>query len=237
MQAIGAYDWYAEFKNFCINHLGVSGMQFHYWEKMQDTIYSNVHASMTPYVPEPNKMEVTMIDIFSRLMMDRKLWLAGPVNDQMSTVVTAQLLFLEMQGPEEDITFHLDTPGGSVKSGLSIVDTMHYIKPDIITINTGMSASMGSVLLGSGTKGKRYSLPHSKVMLHQVSYGAQGNVQDVEISHREALKYNDILFEMLGSYCDKDAETVKADATRDLWLTGQEAVDYGIIDEVITKKD
>lgn len=237
MQAIGTYDWYADFKNFCTQHLGISGIQFHYWEKMQDTLYSNVQASMTPYVPEPNKMEVTMIDIFSRLMMDRKLWLAGPVNDQMSTVVTAQLLFLEMQGPEEEITIHLDTPGGSVKSGLSIVDTMNYIKPDIVTINTGMAASMGSVLLGSGTKGKRFCLPHAKVMLHQVSYGAQGNVQDVRISHNEAEKYNNILFEMLGSYCGKDAETVKTDATRDLWFTGQEAVDYGIVDEVITKKD
>lgn len=237
MQAIGQYDWYADFRNFCMSHMGISGMQFHYWEKMQDTIYGNIQASLTPYVPEPNKMEVTMIDIFSRLMMDRKLWLAGPVNDQMSTVVTAQLLFLEMQGPSEGITIHLDTPGGSVKSGLSIVDTMHYIQPDITTINTGMAASMGSVLLGSGTKGKRFLLPHSKVMLHQVSHGTQGNIQDTRINQAEAEKYNVELFKLLGSYCDKGWEVVRDDASRDLWLTGQEAVDYGIADKVIKKAE
>jgi ATP-dependent Clp protease protease subunit len=236
MQAIGTYDWYSDFQNYCLRHMGVSSMQFHYWEKLQDSIYNNISASLTPYVPEPNKMEVTMIDIFSRMMMDRKLWLAGPVNDQMSTVVQSQLLFLEMQGPSEDITIHVDTPGGSVKSGLSIVDTMHYIQPDIITINTGMAASMGSVLLGSGTKGKRFSLPHSKVMLHQVSHGTQGNIQDTRINQAEAEKYNVELFNLLGSYCGKDPELVKADASRDLWLTGQEAVDYGIVDEIIVRK-
>lgn len=235
MQAVGNYDWYVDFKNYCMSNLGISGMQFHYWEKMQETLYSNVNASLTPYVPEPSKLEVTMIDIFSRLMMDRKLWLAGPVNDQMSTVVQAQLLFLDQQGDEE-ITIHVDTPGGSVKSGLSIVDTMNYVKPDIVTINTGMAASMGSILLGSGTKGKRYSLPHSKVMLHQVSHGSQGNVQDTRINQAEAEKYNDELFRLLGSYSDKEPEQVMTDASRDLWLTGKEAVDYGIIDKIIERK-
>jgi ATP-dependent Clp protease protease subunit len=237
MQAVGNYDWYSDFKNFCMNHMGVSGMQFHYWEKMQESVYGNVSASLTPYVPEPNKMEVTMIDIFSRLMMDRKLWLAGPVNDQMSTVVQAELLFLEQQDSTQDITIHVDSPGGSVKSGLSIVDTMHYVKPDIVTINTGMAASMGSVLLGSGTKGKRLSLPHSKVMLHQVSHGAQGNVQDTRINLAEAEKYNNELFRLLGSYCDKKPEQVMEDATRDLWLTGKEGVDYGIVDKIIERKE
>lgn len=236
MQASNNFNWYGDFKNYCINHMGISGMQFHYWEKTQEMLYSNVQASLTPYVPEPNKMEVTMIDIFSRLMMDRKLWLAGPVNDQMSTVVQAELLFLEQQG-NEDITFHIDTPGGSVKSGLSIVDTMHYVKPDIVTINTGMAASMGSVLLGSGTKGKRMTLPHSKVMLHQVSHGSQGNVQDTRINQAEAEKYNDELFKLLGGYCGKESEVVMLDASRDLWLTGQEAVDYGIVDRVIVRAE
>lgn len=233
MVGMSSIDWYSEFKNYCVSHMGISGMQFFYWEKMQESLYGNVQASLTPYVPEHSKMEVTMMDIFSRLMMDRKLWLAGPVNDQMSTVVQAQLLFLESQSATEDITMHIDTPGGSVKSGLSIVDTMEYIRPEITTVNTGMAASMGSVLLGAGAKSKRYILPHSKVMLHQVSHGYNGNVQDTRIVMLEAEKYNDELFRMLGSYCDKDADVVKNDATRDLWLTGQEAVDYGIVDGII----
>lgn len=242
INAQGTYDWYAEFKNFAMNHVGVSGIQFHYWEKMQDAIYGNVAtvnvgASLTPYVPEPNKLEVTMIDIFSRLMMDRTLWLAGPVNDQMSTVVQAQLLYLESLDPSTDIITYVDSPGGSVKSGLSMVDTMNYIRPDVATICTGMAASMGSILLGNGAKGKRYILPHSKVMLHQVSHGSQGNVQDTRINQAEAEKYNTELFRLLGSYCDKDPELVLKDAERDLWMTGEEAVNYGICDEVIVRKE
>jgi ATP-dependent Clp protease protease subunit len=241
MNAQSNFDWYSDFKNYATNHMGISGIQFHYWEKVQNSLYTNVNtvnvgASLTPYVPEPNKLEVTMIDIFSRLMMDRTLWLAGPVNDQMSTVVQAQLLYLETLSSTQDITMHIDTPGGSVKSGLSIVDTVNYIHCDVSTLNTGMAASMGSVLLGVGTKGKRYTLPHSKVMLHQVSHGTQGNVQDTRINMIEAEKYNNELFNLLGSYCGKGAEVVKEDASRDLWLTGQEAVDYGIVDEVITRK-
>ena len=124
-------------------------------------------------------MLVTQMDIFSRLMMDRILWVAGPVNDQMSTVVQAQLMFLD-NVEERDITMHVDSPGGSVKSGLSMVDVMNYIASDVSTINTGMAASMGSILLGNGTVGKRFSLPNSKVMLHQVSAGAQGHVEDMK---------------------------------------------------------
>jgi ATP-dependent Clp protease protease subunit len=236
------HDWFGEFKNFAMNHMGVSGMQFHYWEQLQNTLYNNVNTtnvsgSLTPYVPEPNKLEVTMIDIFSRMMMDRTLWLAGPVNDQMSTVVQAQLLYLESLDPTSDIITYVDSPGGSVKSGLSIVDVMNYIGPDVQTICTGMAASMGSILLGNGAVGKRHILPHSKVMLHQVSHGSQGNVQDTRINQVEAEKYNDELFRLLGSYCKKDPKTVLADAERDLWLTGQEAVDYGICDHIIVRKE
>jgi ATP-dependent Clp protease protease subunit len=128
------------------------------------------------------------------------------------------------------------SPGGSVKSGLSIVDVMDYVASDIVTINTGMAASMGSILLGAGTKGKRYSLKYSKVMLHQVSSGAQGTLADIKISLEEAEKYNNILFDMLGSYCDKDPQQVKLDANRDFWLSSEEAKAYGIIDNIITKK-
>tara|TARA_B100001769_G_C22109478_1_gene599863 strand:+ start:1261 stop:1971 length:711 start_codon:yes stop_codon:yes gene_type:complete len=235
MENISNFDYYSEFKDYAIKHLGVSGMQFHYWQQLQNRIYSP-SASMTPYILEERELRVTQMDIFSRLMMDRILWVAGPVNDNMSTVVQAQLLFLDDMD-KRDITMYIDSPGGSVKSGLSMIDVMNYSHSDIITINTGMAASMGSVLLGTGTKGKRFSLPHSKVMLHQVSSGAQGNIQDIRITIAEAEKYNKILFELLGKYCGKTAKQVKEDATRDLWLTATEAVDYGIIDEVVEKME
>ena len=233
MDYINTEDYYSEFKNYAMKHLGISGMQFHYWEKLQDRIYSP-SASMTPYILEERELRVTQMDIFSRLMMDRILWVAGPVNDGMSTVVQAQLLFLDDMN-QNDITMYVDSPGGSVKSGLSMIDVMNYVPSEIITVNTGMAASMGSVLLGSGTKGKRMSLKHSKVMLHQVSSGAQGNIQDLRITLAESEKYNDVLFGLLGAYCGKTAEQVKKDATRDLWLTSTEALEYGIIDEVIEK--
>jgi ATP-dependent Clp protease protease subunit len=175
------------------------------------------------------------MDIFSRLMMDRILWVAGPVNDQMSTVVQAQLMFLDSV-ENRDITMHIDSPGGSVKSGLSMVDVMEYIKSDIVTVNTGMAASMGSILLGAGTKGKRYSLRFSKVMLHQSSGGFGGNIQDAKIDFQEWEKVNKILFDLLGSYCSKDPEVVMQDATRDFWMDAEEAVKYGIIDEIIRNK-
>lgn len=231
-------DFYNEFKSYATKHMGISDIQFHYWENLQSTIYNNtqVSGSLTPYILEEREMRVTQMDIFSRLMMDRILWVAGPVNDQMSTVVQAQLMFLDNLDPDSDITMHVDSPGGSVKSGLSMVDVMNYISSDIITINTGMAASMGSILLGAGTKGKRYSLPSSKVMLHQVSAGMSGNIQDMKISYNESEKYNELLFDLLGTYTDKKPEQVMKDANRDLWLTSQEAKDYGIIDGVIENK-
>jgi len=230
-------DFYSEFKNYAMNHMGISGMQFHYWDKMQETMYSNtqVSSSLTPYILEEREMRVTQMDIFSRLMMDRILWVAGPVNDQMSTVVQAQLMFLD-NVEERDITMHVDSPGGSVKSGLSMVDVMNYIASDVSTINTGMAASMGSILLGNGAKGKRFSLKHSKVMLHQVSSGAQGHVEDIKISLAEAVKYNDELFTMLGEYCGKTKAQVLKDCNRDNWLSADEALKYGIIDGVIENK-
>ena len=175
------------------------------------------------------------MDIFSRLMMDRILWVAGPVNDAMSTVVQAQLMFLDNL-EKKTITMHIDSPGGSVKSGLSMVDVMNYVTSKISTINTGMAASMGSILLGAGTKGMRYSLPNSKVMLHQVSSGASGHVEDIKISLAEAVKYNDKLFTMLGEYCGKSREQVLADCNRDNWLTSEEALEYGIIDGIVENK-
>jgi ATP-dependent Clp protease protease subunit len=203
-------------------------MNLHYYDEQ-------VKASMTPYILEEREMRVTQMDIFSRLMRERLLWVAGPVNDRMSTVVQAQLMYLD-SADNMDITMHIDSPGGSVKSGLSMVDVMDYIKCDIRTVNTGMAASMGSVLLGAGTKGKRSSLRFSKTMLHQSSGGAGGNIQDARINFAEWEKTNKILFELLGGFCGKTPEQVTEDASRDFWLTAQEAVDYGIIDEVVMKK-
>ena len=227
-------DFYSEFKDYATKHMGVSGLQFHYWEKLQDRRYST-SASLTPYILEEREMRVTRMDIFSRLMMDRILWVAGPVNDAMSTVVQAQLMFLDNL-ESKVVTMHVDSPGGSVKSGLSMVDVMNYITSPISTINTGMAASMGSILLGAGTKGMRYALPNSRVMLHQVSSGASGHVEDIKISLAEAIKYNDKLFEMLGDYCGKSKEQVLLDCNRDNWLNSEEALAYGIIDGIVENK-
>ena len=212
--------------------------QFHNQRKLQgirNATSVTPYDSLTPYILEERSMNVTVMDVFSRLMMERIIWVAGGVDDHMSTIVQAQLMFLDSID-NNDITMHIDSPGGSVKSGLSMVDVMDYIKSDIRTINTGMAASMGSVLLGAGTKGKRGSLRFSKVMLHQVSGGAGGNIQDAKIQMEEMIKCNDILFDLLGGYCDKTAEQVKSDATRDLWLDANESLSYGIIDEIVGKK-
>ena len=207
---------------------GISSLNLHYYNQQ-------IENNLTPYVLEERQMNVTQIDVFSRLMLERIIWVAGPVDDHMSTIVQAQLMFLDSLD-HNDITMHIDSPGGSVKSGLSMVDVMDYITSDIRTINTGMAASMGSVLLGAGTKGKRGSLRFSRTMLHQSSGGAGGNIQDARITMIEWEKINDTLFDLLGQYCGKTAEQVKKDASRDLWLGAQEALDYGIIDEVVTKK-
>jgi ATP-dependent Clp protease protease subunit len=216
-----------EFEKFALSG-GISSLKLDYYKKQ-------VESSLTPYILEEREMRVTQMDIFSRLMMDRILWVAGAVNDQMSTVVQAQLMFLDSV-ENKDITMHIDSPGGSVKSGLSMVDVMEYIKSDIVTVNTGMAASMGSILLGAGTRGKRYSLRFSKVMLHQSSGGFGGNIQDAKIDFQEWEKVNKILFDLLGSYCDKTPEQVMEDATRDFWMDAEEAVKYGIIDEIIKNK-
>lgn len=214
--------------------MGLSEYDFQCWGQVQNKLYGS-SASLTPYVLEERELRVTQIDIFSRMMMDRIIWLAGPVNDMMSTVVQAQLMFLDNQ-ETKDITLHIDSPGGSVKSGLSIIDVMSYVTSDIQTINTGMAASMGSVLLAAGTKGKRFTLPNSRVMLHQVSSGAEGNIQDIRIAMEESEKYNKLLFDMLGKYTDKDPKQVLLDADRDLWMSSEEAMNYGVVDKIIKNK-
>jgi len=208
---------------------GISSLKLDYYNQ-------KVENSLTPYILEERTLNVTVMDVFSRLMMERIIWVAGGVDDHMSTIVQAQLMFLDSID-SNDITMHIDSPGGSVKSGLSMVDVMDYIKCDIRTVNTGMAASMGSVLLGAGTKGKRSSLRFSRTMLHQSSGGFRGNIQDAEIDMKEWKKINEILFDLLGSYCGKTAKQVMKDASRDLWLSSQEALEYGIIDEIVVRKD
>jgi ATP-dependent Clp protease protease subunit len=217
-----------EFQKYAMSDRNISSLNMHYYQKQ-------IESSMTPYILEERELRATQMDIFSRLMMDRLLWVAGPVNDNMSTIVQAQLMFLD-SNDNRDITMHIDSPGGSVKSGLSMVDVMEYIKSDIRTVNTGMAASMGSVLLGAGTKGKRSSLRHSTTMLHQSSGGFSGNIQDAEIDWQEWQKINKELFALLGEYCGKKPEQVMKDAARDFWLNAEEAKKYGIIDEVINSK-
>jgi ATP-dependent Clp protease protease subunit len=217
-------DYGKDFKKYALSE-GISSMNMHYFEQ-------NLENSMTPYILEEREMRVTQMDIFSRLMRDRILWVAGVVNDNMSTVVQAQLMYLDSV-EKRDITMHVDSPGGSVKSGLSMVDVMRYINSDVATINTGMAASMGSILLSSGEKGKRSSLNFSKVMIHQVSSGASGHVADNRISQMESEKYNYILFKMLAENSGRDFQYVLDAARRDKWLNSQEALDFGFVDEVI----
>ena len=218
-------DFGKDFKKYALSE-GISSLNLDYFEK------NLVENSMTPYILEEREMRVTQMDIFSRLMRDRILWVAGVVNTQMSTVVQAQLMYLDSV-EKKDIKMHIDSPGGSVLAGLGMVDVMRYISSDVETINTGMAASMGSILLSSGTKGKRASLNFSKVMIHQVSSGASGHVEDNRISQMESEKYNYILFKMLAENSGRDFDYVLESARRDNWLNSQEALDFGFIDEII----
>ena len=218
-------DFGKDFKKYALSE-GISSLNLDYFEK------GLVENSMTPYILEEREMRVTQMDIFSRLMRDRILWVAGVVNTQMSTVVQAQLMYLDSV-EKKDIKMHIDSPGGSVLAGLGMVDVMRYINSDVETINTGMAASMGSVLLSSGTKGKRSSLLNSRVMTHQVSHGMQGNIQDTTISHIEGHKYNYILFNILAQNCGKTFEEMIESSRRDKWFNSHEALQFGLIDEVI----
>ena len=194
----------------------------------------NITGSMTPYILEEREMRVTQMDIFSRLMLDRIIWISTPVNDIMASVVQAQLMFLHSIDKKGDIALHINTPGGAVHAGLGIVDVMEWISNDIKTINVGMCASMGAVLVGAGTKGKRFTLPSASVMIHQASGGAVGHTDDINIAAAEIKRVNNQLFTKLAHYTGKSIKKIKADATRDLWLSADDSIKYGIIDEVIT---
>jgi ATP-dependent Clp protease protease subunit len=196
-------------------------------------LYQKQVQGLTPYILEERELRATQIDVFSRLLMDRIIWLSGPVTQQMSDIVQAQLLFLDSVDSKRDITLYVNSPGGSVMCGLGIVDVMNYITADIATINIGMAASMGSVILSSGTKGKRSSLIYSKVMTHQVSHGTEGVIEDTRINQLEAEKYNYILFKLLAKNCGKTFDEMLESSRRDKWFNSHEALEFGLIDDII----
>ncbi len=191
--------------------------------------------SYIPYVVEQTGRGERSYDIYSRLLKDRIIMLSGEVNDQVASTIVAQLLFLEAQDPDKDIYFYINSPGGVITSGLSMYDTMNYIKPDIVTICIGQAASMGAFLLSSGTKGKRYALPNARIMIHQPSGGAQGQSTDIQIQAQEIQRLKDTLNEIMAKNCGKSPEELERDTERDNFMSSQEALEYGLIDKVLDK--
>lgn len=215
-----------EFNNYAHKHLGVSK------DKLQ-TFYS----SLTPYILEERQLNVSQLDVFSRLLMDRIIFLGTGIDDYVANVIQAQLLFLESVDAKKDITIYINSPGGSVYSGLGIYDTMNFISPDISTVCTSLAASMGAVLMCAGTKGKRFALKHSRIMIHQPMSGAQPGTQvsDLEISLNEVKKLKTELYEIISNHTGQDYKKVESDSDRDYWMTSTEAKEYGMIDKVLEK--
>jgi ATP-dependent Clp protease protease subunit len=176
-------------------------------------------------------------DIYSRLLKDRIIFLGTAMNDEIANLIIAQLLFLESEDPDKDINFYVNSPGGLVTAGLAVYDTMQYIKPDITTVCIGQAASMGAVLLAAGTKGKRYSLPNSRILIHQPMGGFQGQASDIEIQAKEILRMKDRLNQILVAHTGKELENIQKDTDRDFFMSGEEAKKYGIIDHVIANRD
>jgi len=192
---------------------------------------------LIPTVIEKTGRGERAYDIYSRLLKDRIIMLHGEVNDQSASLIVAQLLFLEAEDPEKDIYLYINSPGGVVTAGMSIYDTMNYIKPDVVTICMGQAASMGAFLLSSGAKGKRYALPHARIMIHQPLGGAQGQATDIEIHAKEILRMKKELNEILAQNTGKTIKKITADTERDNFMSANEAVEYGLIDKVLEKKD
>ena len=193
-------------------------------------------AYINPTVIEERKLNATSIDVFSRLLMDRIIWLGCPVDDDVANIVQAQLLFLASNDPKADISLYVNTPGGSVSAGLGIYDTMQIISPDVATICTGMAASMGSVLLCAGAKGKRRALPHSRVMIHQPLGGVKGQAEDILIEAREIEKCRRELFEIIAEHTGRPLEKVFEDGDRNYWMSADEALKYGMVDSIMGRK-
>jgi len=219
-----------DFRDFSVKHLGNSGLATDQYMGMYGP------NNLTPYIMEERRLNVAQMDVFSRLMMDRIIFLGTGIDDQVANIVTAQLLFLESSDASKDIQIYINSPGGSVYAGLGIYDTMQIIKPDVATICTGIAASMGAVLLVAGEKGKRSALKHSRVMIHQPSGGAQGVASDMEINLREMLKLKKELYDIISEHSGQTYEWVEKASDRDYWMTSSEAKDYGMVDEVLHRK-
>lgn len=219
-----------DFRKFAVRHAGINGMAF-------DQYQSIVNSYISPTIIEERQLNVASMDVFSRLMMDRIIFLGVPIDDTVANIVQAQLLYLESADSSKDISIYLNSPGGSVYAGLGIYDTMQYISSDIATICTGMAASMAAVLLVAGTKGKRSALPHSRVMIHQPMGGAQGQASDIEITAREIQKLKTELYTIIANHSGNDYSKIERDSDRDYWMIAQEAKEYGMIDEVLTREN
>jgi ATP-dependent Clp protease protease subunit len=222
-------DFGKEFRKYAVKDKGLSGLA------VDDYLKHNV-SNMTPNIIEERPMNIAAIDVFSRLMMDRIIFLGTGIDDYVANIITAQLLFLDSVDAKRDIQIYINSPGGGVYAGLGIYDTMQYVNPDVATICTGMAASMGAVLLCAGAKGKRAALKHSRVMIHQPMGGAQGQVSDMEITLKEVIKLKTELYEIIANHSGQTIEKVEADSDRDYWMMSGEAKEYGMIDEVLTRE-
>ena len=223
-------DYGKEFEKFAIKDQGINSL---YYNKI---ISSMNPMGLTPNIIEERQMNVAIFDVFSRLMMDRIIFLGTAINDQVANIVQAQLLFLESVDASKDISIYINSPGGGVYAGLGMYDTIQFIKPDVATICTGIAASMAAVLMCAGEKGKRSALPHSRIMIHQPLGGAQGQASDIEITAREILKLKDELYEIISKHSGQSIEKVHDDSDRDYWMIAHEAKEYGMIDEVLTRE-
>ena len=229
-----------DFLKFSSQHLGLNSM--HVEKVMNDAARQvsvpqmNGGGYISPSILEERQLNVTQMDVFSRLMMDRIIFLGTEVNDYTANVIQAQLLYLDSADSDKDISIYLNTPGGSVYAGLGIYDTMQFIKSDVSTICTGMAASMGSVLLCAGTKGKRAALPHSRVLIHQPLGGAEGQASDILIAAKEIEKTRAELISIIAQHSGQSYDKVFADADRDFWMTAEEARQYGMVDKILSKK-
>jgi ATP-dependent Clp protease protease subunit len=225
-----------EFRKFAIKGQGLgSNIVDQYISKIESTTVPSIQ-DMTTYVIEERPGNFRAIDVFTRLISDRIIFMGMPVGDEVANIIIAQLLFLESVDAKKDILMYINSPGGSVYAGLGIYDTMHYINPDVATICTGLAASMGAVLLAGGAKDKRSALPHSRIMIHQPLGGAQGQASDIEITAREIMKLKVELYEILAKHTGKDIKTIEHNSDRDYWMRASEAKEYGLIDEVLIKK-
>ena len=224
-----------DFRNYAVRHLGMNGLALDQSRDFTSRAASPIASYINPTIIEERQLNVAQMDVFSRLMMDRVIFLGTEVNDYTANVIQAQMLYLDSTDPGKDISIYINSPGGSVYAGLGIYDTMQYVASDVSTLCTGMAASMAAVLLVSGQKGKRFALRHSRVMIHQPMGGAQGQASDIEITAREIKKLKDELYNIIAEHSGQAFEKVERDSDRDYWMTSQEALDYGMIDRILVK--